>query len=182
MNTASFEIIRNILMTLLRIDIQKTDGQRASRHISYNPAVDKKGRITKEILKINNWAAVTKEGHKNLNGSCAFTVNIYRTTSLILINGPDASKFMDIFLPAMQAVVWDQIDVIAAPNQLISTILGSHLSGLQINQSGRQSDKPGKKAKNNTSQKSTTQKNLPPTTSAIEGTPFSLPAPVNTPQ
>ena len=84
LDTYTFEQLRNIIIET--IHIPRNGG--SSRHVEYTQVKDDSNLTVQDTIKFKNWSALGRLANGKC-GSCNLTMNLYRTTSRILINGPD---------------------------------------------------------------------------------------------
>ncbi len=105
-STAAFEMARNVLCTeILRMPKKGKQGLNqhvSSKSITYHPTKDKTGITVSECIQIKSWAAVSKDAMSKAEvdiqqGKCSIALNMYKTSTKCLINGKQATEFMDIF-------------------------------------------------------------------------------------
>ncbi len=144
-STAAFEAFRveltgKILLfpKLKNVLSGKEETQACSnRNITYTPTLDNSGAIVSETIQIRNWAAVEES---QLCGRCSVTINMYRTTTKVLINGKHAPDFMDIIEPCLSRIDGDQD--ISHQNHSYKEVLENCQH--QINYKGNTKDMKGK--------------------------------------
>ena len=90
-STTAFETVRKVIGSQIE----------NSSTLEYLSNEDLKGNIYSEVVKVKEKSNTTRRNKRDL-----FTVNIYRTTSSLLINGPQVQKFIQEILPAIQT--WAQ--------------------------------------------------------------------------
>ncbi len=122
LNTASFEATRNVLFKCLYADPRN---KKSTRHLSYKVDKDQSDLIVSEVINVKHWSAVKKPGKPNISGKCSITINIYRTTSKILINGSDSSIFMDVFAPNLTLFLENHNDSIQDANANIQLVINA---------------------------------------------------------
>ena len=89
-STTAFEKIRRQIVRLIQ----------ENTNLEHVENEDQKGQVYSEILRVKD---------KNSGGQrVAFTINIYRTKSSFLINGPQVRKFIQQVLPGIQS--WAQVN------------------------------------------------------------------------
>ncbi len=95
-----------------------------SRLIQYIRDVDNKGHTAGEIIKVKNWGAVVKPKYaQSLSGSCSVAINLYPTRCHMLINGADASKFIDVFAPVLEQSIFQNKAKLDEANFVIGTAI-----------------------------------------------------------
>jgi hypothetical protein len=120
-NTAVFETIRNILLShthLPRPREEERSGEESpklettsSRQCKYTVERDLNKLVVKDCLQLYSWNALKRKVVKNQSGSCAVTINMYRTTNQIMINGnPDDAKVFSDYLADLVNKVADVAD------------------------------------------------------------------------
>ena len=97
-----FEIVRTIILE--RLIRPQRDGGGSGRSVSYHKETDNRGNIDHDIIRLKNWNAVTQDPSNQHYGTCNATINIYRTTSKIMINGRDAQPLKDRILALLHDV------------------------------------------------------------------------------
>ena len=86
-NTGAFEYFR--------VEVRKYLDENASYAISVDePTIDKNGVITQDTIKVISSTQAAND---------LFTINLYRTTSKTMINGPKYVQFMNVDLPILTA-------------------------------------------------------------------------------
>ena len=90
-STTAFETIRKLIESQIE----------NSSTLEYISNEDLKGNMYSEVVKVKEKSNTTRRNKRAL-----FTVNIYRTTSSLLINGPQVQRFIQEILPAIQT--WAQ--------------------------------------------------------------------------
>ena len=101
LSAAAYANVSKSLTNLIRLKW----GSRATQHVDHKTNMDKNGLLVSELYQVKKWAAITKAGSRlaaSLNGPCTISINLFATTSLILINGKDADTFMEIAAPALK--------------------------------------------------------------------------------
>ena len=112
-STAAFELAREAIESCLHLP---SDGK-SNRNITKHTDKDQEGSHTAQIIRIRNWSAIAKPPKSQLNGTCCVTINIYLTTSSCLINGADASTFVDILTPQLRSHFTTLSNEIATANE-----------------------------------------------------------------
>ena len=86
-STAGFEAFRKIIL----MNVHLSDTSRPSRHYKYEMQMDQKDNIVQDVLHINSWQALHSTLALGRTGSLSVTINMYRTTSKVLVNGRDST-------------------------------------------------------------------------------------------
>ena len=92
-NAASFELFRKILGNYYESSSQY--------QISATEVKDRASNVTADVVRIHD--------HTKRNNPLAYTINIYRTKSSIMVNGPHHIRFLDHDLPELTYMI-DQMD------------------------------------------------------------------------
>jgi len=103
-STADFELARQATISCLHPSTGVKES-RAGRHLEHTEHHDGKGNIVTEVMSITNWNCVVKPTQVHHTGTCKIVIHLYRSQSSCLINGKDASNFMDIWIPALEASI-----------------------------------------------------------------------------
>ena len=83
LSTTGFEAFRKIML----MNVQLSDTSRPSRHYEYEVQVHQKDSIVQDVLHINSWQALHSTLSLLRTGSLSVTINMYRTTWKVLVNG-----------------------------------------------------------------------------------------------
>ena len=87
LSTAGFEAFREILLR----NVHLSDTVRRSRHYEHEVKTEQGDHIVQDVLRINSWQALRSTLSKGRTGSLSVVVNMYRTTSRVLVNGRDSA-------------------------------------------------------------------------------------------
>ena len=87
LSTAGFEAFRKILLK----NIHLSETVRRSRHYEHEVKPEQGDSIVQDVLRINSWQALRSTLSKGRTGSLSVVINMYRTTSRVLVNGRDSS-------------------------------------------------------------------------------------------
>ena len=133
LSTAAFELCRQAVLSCLHLGVEDNPDRRPNRSIEHIRDVDGNGSITSELFRIKNWGSVAKPRYaETLNGPCLICINLYWTTSLILINGADSSKFIDVIAPVLEDKIISNNDKLTQANSLISNAIIASLQDTNI--------------------------------------------------
>ena len=84
-STAGFEVFRKTLFDHIHLPRQGY-----SRQVEHIIDTDEENHIVQDTLKMKNWMALDSKLSNAKTGTCSITINLYRTTSKVVINGRDA--------------------------------------------------------------------------------------------
>lgn len=90
LDTFTFETFRVKMMNTIHLP---NEGG-TSRHINYTQVCDESGMTVQDTIRVKSWGALGKLADSK-KGSVNITINMYRTTSRILVNGPDYQQLVE---------------------------------------------------------------------------------------
>ena len=120
LSTAGFEAFRTVIMDEFRLP---RDGKK-SRQIEHNPAVDDAGLVVHDVFRVKNWSVMGPKISQGRVGSCAATINLYRTTSSAMINGADGEVVTDALAEVLCAIAKSK--EVENTNKIIKKTLMTH--------------------------------------------------------
>lgn len=88
LDTCSFEMTRNELLNTVHVPRSGS-----SRNLQYTQVNDCNGLVVQDTIHAKNWSGLGRLAAPN-KGPCSITINLYRTSSKILINGNDYLKLL----------------------------------------------------------------------------------------
>ena len=115
-STAAFETIREIILKNLYLPRSQS-----SRHIEYITDVDEAGNIVRDTFRINNWNALAPNLAQGLKGALSATINLYRTTTSLMINGKHATELATTINAMLDAI--ESHPETEAANKTLKTVL-----------------------------------------------------------
>lgn len=128
-STAAFEYFRMNLKELL----QKGAAD-AGLYVDTLENADLSGAIVESCYKVRNLKKDGTPGAQN-----RFTINLYRTQSSVLVNGPKVDIFVDNFLKPIESLINENQDMLSQKNQqirgqlsLLATTSGSYGKGKKM--------------------------------------------------
>ena len=124
LNTMCFELMRSSL-------IQYLHRQANQYNFQIIPKNDQSGNTAEDVIKVN----ATPES------TALYTINLYRTTSRIMVNGPQPYRFMDNDFPVITDALDDNADEIEEENRKAKSSLLSLKSNPSPNNPDLQSIK-----------------------------------------
>ena len=143
LSTAAFELTKQALLSCLHLDLENPD-RRSTRNIDYNDEEDAGSNRVGAIIRVRNWSAIVKPGSAEaLTGSCVITINIYSTTSLILINGADAGKFVEMYVPVLQQAIDNNREQLTRANNMIGSAIKTAIEDVPTAEPQSVIDMPG---------------------------------------
>ena len=116
-----------------------------SSTLEYLSNEDLKGYMYSEVVKVKEKSNTTRTNKRAL-----FTVNIYRTTSSLLINGPQVKKIIQEILPAIQTWAQDNGTVIDMCDQELERMLKKLVRDRRTAASGITTEKESRSCRGNT--------------------------------
>ena len=124
-STAAFEIARQVLINSIKKN-QDEENEKFTLKIDK----DKSGNIVSELIQILYWSALHLPIDVDYKGSCSVCIHIYRTASKIMINGKDSTRYVNIYLPAVERFIMQNADKINKNDKEISSILNKTLTNM----------------------------------------------------
>lgn len=118
LDTFTFELFRDQLLSLIHIPRSGS-----SRQANYTKVQDGEGKIVQDIIQVKNWSVLGRLAPGS-SGNCSLTLNLYRTTSKIMVNGPDYKKLL-LPMQRMVSKVATNIDTSAANKNLKAAMQGT---------------------------------------------------------
>ena len=90
-STTTFEIVRNIFKMFYN--------NQPNTYVDFEQVTDTTKKVTSECYKVSHKTTTGERGMKR------YTINIYRTTSKAVINGPEANMFAQHEYPHLESIV-----------------------------------------------------------------------------
>ena len=99
LSTAAFEIVRDALIKRFN---DYPAGRNNTYHCDIHTKVDKQNAIESEVVKVYQGRRKTSVYQKDKQ---VFTMNLYRTTNKILVNGADIDTFLAVEMPLITELI-----------------------------------------------------------------------------
>ena len=134
MNSGSFEGTVELIKQILNLDgLEQSD----KRLIQITVDKDLEGVLVSGSIHVKHWNLIAKPSNCKLAGKCNFVINIYRTTSTILVNGRDSSTFIELFDPYLD----EYLKLNAAQISETNTAISEAISNIRGTKTKHQHDK-----------------------------------------